>query len=262
MKHEFSTDFYSSASSAIPSPDPQLIEFYTEIKKTCSQEWETMSLVFPNAQYVMQQFVQRIFAQSVQSQLESLFLQAEKAGPNIYLKVLASSHAATQQLVNHLSTLDEEVISVGVGAPVLTAILERSFADLFVPYTEGDRYMELETKLFRQVWDQKLFNFFTYIANRQRACTKRGFKTLVTTTAVSPTPAQEKTFTQSLFAATNDTAPISALGGDEMGVPTMDTMLAILKAHVESVFRCKQLVISSALYFLLNFQAFQSFNPF
>ncbi|KAJ3279781.1 Exocyst complex component 5 [Borealophlyctis nickersoniae] len=47
------------------APDAGLLQLYADIEKTCKEEWEVIFVVFENAVAVMQQFVQRIFAQLV-----------------------------------------------------------------------------------------------------------------------------------------------------------------------------------------------------
>ena len=49
-----------------PSIVPDTIKkLYDDIQKCCASEWDIISLVFPNPIHVMQQLIQRIFAQSV-----------------------------------------------------------------------------------------------------------------------------------------------------------------------------------------------------
>jgi len=45
--------------------NPELARLYDEIRKSCNEEWEKISKIFPNASYVMKMFIQRIFVQSV-----------------------------------------------------------------------------------------------------------------------------------------------------------------------------------------------------
>jgi hypothetical protein len=126
----------------------------------------------------------------------------------------------------------------------LTIILDRAYGDLFVPYLENDRYIDLELKEWKEeVLPAALLTFFTFVANRMRTVTKRGGRTIVLTD-VPPTALHEKTFTQSLFSA-GDSSPVEAeveKEGDEIGVPTMDTFVGILARHVEGVNRARQLV--------------------
>jgi hypothetical protein len=49
----------------IHKADAGLIKLFEDIKNVVSKEWPLISAVFPNPSYVMQTFVQKIFAQSV-----------------------------------------------------------------------------------------------------------------------------------------------------------------------------------------------------
>jgi hypothetical protein len=120
---------------------------------------------------------------------------------------------------------------------------------LFVPYTEGDRYIDLEIKLWKEdIIPTALLTFYTFVANRMRGITKRGGKTIVMTD-VPPTAIAEKTFTQSLFSAGDESAVENeeVVAGDAVGMPQIDTFVVILGRHVEGVFRCRQLVPAALL---------------
>ena len=42
-----------------------IIKLFDDVKKCCESEWDIISFVFPKPENVMQQLIQRIFAQSV-----------------------------------------------------------------------------------------------------------------------------------------------------------------------------------------------------
>nr|KAJ3421823.1 Calcium-binding protein 39 [Polyrhizophydium stewartii] len=121
-----------------------LARLYEEIEAAIYNEWDAIVVVFPNAASVIQVFVQRIFAQSIQNYLEVLVERAKSESPRAYLQTLALSHAATGKLVANIHRFDEKVISAALGAPALTSLLNRCFEDLFVPYIENGRYINLE----------------------------------------------------------------------------------------------------------------------
>ncbi|KAJ8330382.1 hypothetical protein BDV3_003129 [Batrachochytrium dendrobatidis] len=124
--------------------DPALIRLYEEITVAIHNEWKVIFVVFPNAASVIQVFVQRIFAQSIQNYLEGLLERARNDSPVSFLQALAHSHAATAKLVTDLHRFDEKVISKALGSPALSSLLNRSFEDLFVPYLENSRYIDME----------------------------------------------------------------------------------------------------------------------
>lgn len=72
--HPVSSLYYSRArrwerlpdpDASIPSTESALEELFSEIRTTVGQEVQIVQAVFPNPAYVMQVFLQRVFAQSV-----------------------------------------------------------------------------------------------------------------------------------------------------------------------------------------------------
>ncbi|KAI8919589.1 exocyst complex component Sec10-domain-containing protein [Entophlyctis helioformis] len=124
--------------------DQGLLRLYEEIRIAIFNEWDVICAVFPNSASVMQVFVQRIFAQSIQNFLERLLERARSDSLLLYLQTLALSHAATAHLVADIHRFDEKTIASMLGAPVLSGLVNRCFDDLFVPYLDNSRYIELE----------------------------------------------------------------------------------------------------------------------
>jgi hypothetical protein len=213
--------------------------FYKEITKTCEYEWiNTIHIVFPNASLVIQQFIQRIFAQSIHNILEVLLRTVEEGDTTaVYLQVLASTHRETERLVKELSEFDEREIAPRCddAAPVLNIILERALDDLFVSYLEGDRYFDLECKVWREdVVPSGLMEFHTFLADRELGTLGRS------STAAKPAR-RTSTVVQVLIGGEE------ALTGDEAGIPTLETFSWILRRNVEAVFRCRQLIPAAML---------------
>lgn len=48
-----------------PPPDPWMVNLYSEVRGVIAKEWEIISKVFANALFVIRQFLERIFNQSV-----------------------------------------------------------------------------------------------------------------------------------------------------------------------------------------------------
>jgi exocyst complex component 5 len=98
----------------------------------------------------------------IQGFLEAKLEAALDQSNQCYLENLAISHAATASLLMDLHRFDDGFIASTYGSNALTAVLNRSFEDLFVPYVEGDRYLDME-----QNW--LLSNFQVYLGPFQRA---------------------------------------------------------------------------------------------
>lgn len=111
--------------AAAPDEEPSLSALFEEIRKTVEMEAQIIAAVFPTPALVMQTFLQRIFAQSVQQHIEVLMQRAElspqmgKDVPNesfsqpkkshidlAFLRTLQLARDKTIALVNDLKAYD------------------------------------------------------------------------------------------------------------------------------------------------------------
>ncbi|CAG8436215.1 7102_t:CDS:10 [Funneliformis caledonium] len=157
-----------------PPVDQGLVELYKEIRTTVKQEAEIINVVFPNPVNVMQVFLQRIFAQLIQTYLESLLTHAENDSTLAYLRSLAAVRTATIELVEDMKSLDmrqkgdsniipSDVVEEGSRkSNTVAELLDQCIEDLFVPYTEGDRYIEKEKKSLSELYSSLLLQFNAY----------------------------------------------------------------------------------------------------
>ncbi|KAJ1981313.1 Exocyst complex component 5 [Dimargaris verticillata] len=189
-------DLYTIPSSLENSLTP----FFIEIRKMLRQEWDVISAVFPNALAVMQVLTQRVFAQSIQNYLENLLQLAEKDSQLAYLRILAMFHLCAGQLVSQLKHFDQDVImpfltsdDAGNGssatsnsgnrmptmalsttmllgtqsAASFSVTLGRCMDDLFVPYIENERYVDVETRFLMAVFQTTVAKFLGYATQRR-----------------------------------------------------------------------------------------------
>ncbi|CAG8625343.1 11133_t:CDS:10, partial [Racocetra persica] len=182
-----STEFLTSSSwSDLPNPqvppppvDQGLVNLYQEIRTTVKQEAEVINVVFPDPVGVMQVFLQRIFAQLIQTYLESLLLHAENNSTLAYLRCLVAAHIATKELVEDLKGLDMrqkglsntsylDANEASHNSGTIAEILEQCIRDLFVPYTEGDRYIEKEKKSLGELYSSLLLQFTAYYTQQKQ----------------------------------------------------------------------------------------------
>ena len=108
---------------------------------------------------VIQTFVQRIFAQSIQNFIEVLMEESQSISMQLYLEVLAHIHRETALLVADIHEFDINVISPLLGAPALTTILDRSIEDLFVPYVDENRYVNADEEWMRSGFKTEIAAF-------------------------------------------------------------------------------------------------------
>ena len=123
--------------AAPPRSEPSLEALYTEIRRTVELEAQIIAAVFPTPLLVMQMFLQRVFAQSVQSYVETIMdkalaLDTEAAGlarhdPTVdsaglaFLRMLHVTRSATLQLVSDLKAIDLRSAGITTSAPTPTA---------------------------------------------------------------------------------------------------------------------------------------------
>lgn len=186
--------------SSPPKSEVGLIELFAEIRSTVDTEAQIVKAVFPNPSVVMQVFLQRVFAQSVrviysllavgietfhqiQQHMEQLLHKASDISDLAYLRVLQLVHFQASVLVEDLKAHElphmsprtpyeatEFRRSLAGSAPVtgttpstaISTMLEIAMEELFVPYTEGQRYMERESKSLVNLYGNLLGNFARY----------------------------------------------------------------------------------------------------
>ena len=169
-----------------PVRESGLASLCTAVRKTVGEEIKIVDAVFPNPSVVIQIFLQRIFAQSVsmgvllrltliilllqiQQYLEQLLNKASQLSPLAFLRMLKVSHAQTAALVDVLKSYDLSQMSsrsadanraaAQSSSVAISTMLDASMDELFVPYTEGSRYLEKETKCLAELYMLNLYPF-------------------------------------------------------------------------------------------------------
>ncbi|KIY74226.1 exocyst complex component Sec10 [Cylindrobasidium torrendii FP15055 ss-10] len=184
--------------NALPDPDTTppksevgLTALFTEIRSTVDTEAQIVKAVFPNPPVVMQVFLQRVFAQSIQQHMEMLLHRANTMSDICYLRILQMVHVQTASLVEDLKAYELPPVSarapaydaaelrrsiiganqvIGGAANMATtgAMLETAMEELFVPYTEGQRYLERESKSIGSLFVGLLTAFTRYHEKMQK----------------------------------------------------------------------------------------------
>ncbi|KAF9006545.1 exocyst complex protein [Cyathus striatus] len=173
----------------IPDPDASppkselgLTELFAEIRATVDTEAQIVKAVFPNPPMVMQVFLQRVFAQSIQQHMEQLLHKGAEVSELAYLRVLQLVHFQTSLLVDDLKSHELPNLSprtpyeatefrrsmtgsapvAMTGSAAIGSMLETSMEELFVPYIEGQRYLERESKNLEFQYSALLSSFSRY----------------------------------------------------------------------------------------------------
>ncbi|KAI9142981.1 exocyst complex component Sec10-like protein [Paraphysoderma sedebokerense] len=253
-QHEFFTsrisalnlDQSSSSSSAINDEilDPKLITLYEDIRNVIKREWGIISVVFPNASKVLQLFLQRIFAQSVQTLLESILRFALEKSSLTYLRLLALAHRATADLVKDISDFDtyeikskQQAHNTSALSPLfgdstsnnssasLTVTVQRCMDELFMPFTENNRYIEKESQNLQAGLENALNGFTNYYLQRKASAKKSTIFSKLSSTA-------------STGSSSGATLKSLVPNAEDEGGLSMEIMANCLKIHGESVKRC------------------------
>ncbi|OCH92156.1 exocyst complex component Sec10 [Obba rivulosa] len=268
---------------ALPDPDASpptsesgLQELFQEIRTTVGQEAQIVQAVFPNPPYVMQVFLQRVFAQSIQQHLEQLVMRASGLSDLAFLRILQLVHQETSLLVEDLKTYELSSInarstsdltefsrtlsgnpSVSAAATTtsVTTLLETAMEELFVPYTEGQRYLERESKSLGELYASYLANFTRYHERTHKGGSSMFDRMVNQLSAAAATTSTSGTSTTSAQAA----AALIRLGGlsnkaagaqeksgeepvrEEDGQISVDVAEKMLKWHAEAIGRCVEL---------------------
>ncbi|KIY49405.1 exocyst complex protein [Fistulina hepatica ATCC 64428] len=255
-----------------PKTEKGLTELFSEIRSTVETETQIVKAVFPNPPVVMQVFLQRVFAQSIQQHMEKLLHRGAAISDLAYLRVLQLVHAQTSALVDDLKVYELPSIAprtsfeasefrrsltgpapTATGAPTsVSTMLETAMEELFVPYIEGQRYLERESRSLGALYSNLLANFTRYHLQEK---TQKGkpsmFDRMVNqlSAAAATTAATGGTSTSAQAAAA--LMRFGGIGGsqdkadepvrEEDGQLNLDVAKKMLKWHAEAIGRCVEL---------------------
>ncbi|KAH7930700.1 exocyst complex component Sec10 [Leucogyrophana mollusca] len=174
-----------------PKTEAGLTELFGQIRATVGQESQIVQAVFPNPPLVMQVFLQRVFAQSIQQYMEQLLNKGSSLSDLAYLRALQLVHSQTSTLVEDLKAHELPSITptrtsldttefrralagipsapgASTTATTISAMLETAMEELFVPYTEGQKYLERESKSLGELYANLLAHFTRFHMRNQR----------------------------------------------------------------------------------------------
>ncbi|KAH9045459.1 exocyst complex component Sec10 [Lactarius pseudohatsudake] len=254
-----------------PKTESSLTELFGEIRATVGQEAQIVQAVFPNPSFVMQVFLQRVFAQSIQQHMEQLLTRASNMSDLAFLRILQLTHAQTSLLVEDLKSYDvpsatprSPAQNIGfsrslAGASSATAgsssstaissILETALEELFVPYTEGQRYLERESKNLAELYSDYLSAFARFHEREGRVNKTKGsmLDRMMNATATSGTSSTSKAAAAIMrfggIASSDrfqDKLPEEQVN-EEDGSLSVGAAETMLKWHAEVIGRCAEL---------------------
>ncbi|KAI7890173.1 exocyst complex component Sec10-domain-containing protein [Mucor mucedo] len=259
-----------------PEVDTSLVKLYDDIRITVRREAGIISSVFPQPATVMQVLLQRIFAQSIQDHIELLLSRSKKYSRLAYLRTLASTHAETKRLIENLKFYCDKEVSLKDAADVNGLVtsaspdetLDRCMDDLFVPYTEGDRYIKKEIESLHKLFGNIVSDFLSAMQRRKMTSTRNQSVLTRTLNQISSSTSTGNILSPSVSSpAINEisntpnpgtnpfektaTREISSniVTVDDSGFTLLssDAIMRILNIHAEGVIRCVELEDSQEL---------------
>lgn len=244
-----------------PEVDTSLVKLYDDIRITVRREAGIISSVFPQPATVMQVLLQRVFAQSIQDHIESLLTKSKRYSHLAYLRTLASTHAETKRLIENLKFYCDKEVSLKDAADVNGLVtsaspdetLDRCMDDLFVPYTEGDRYVKKEIENLSELFGKIVSEFLSAMQHRKMTSTRnqsvltRTLNQISSSTSMSPS-----TSSPTVHDSAHASSPNPFVKGkrnsnivivDDSGFALLsdDAIMRILNIHAEAVIRCVEL---------------------
>ncbi|PVG00485.1 exocyst complex component Sec10 [Serendipita vermifera] len=261
-----------------PTKEPGLSSLYAAIRTTVGEEVKIVEHVFPNPGTVVQIFLMRVFAQSIQQYLEALLNKAAAISTLGFLRILKLSHAQTTTLVEFLKSYDPTAATFrysesrqnsggklntskpSTKAPgpsvALSLMLDGAMEELFVPYIEGQRYMEKELKNLGELYVLNLFAFGKWHESVVKGKGSGGFldrmrNQLTTTAAATSAITGNATATAQAaqafikYSGINTNTTTTKEGEyqptEEDGKLKVDVAERMLKWHAEAIGRCVEL---------------------
>lgn len=120
-----------------------------EIQQVIVTEMEIIKKVFRNTVAILKVFLQRVFGQRIQLQVEDYLTAAEEHSTLAYMRTL---HLCYSKIGALTKSLKDVFAQQGIDPQgELTALLDQNFADIFVPFIENGRYFETEVKNLNEI---------------------------------------------------------------------------------------------------------------
>ncbi|KAI7902754.1 exocyst complex component Sec10-like protein [Cokeromyces recurvatus] len=250
-----------------PEVDTSLVKLYDDIRITVRREAGIISNVFPQPATVMQVLLQRIFAQSIQDHIELLLSRSKGYSHLAYLRTLASTHSETKRLIENLKFYCDKEVSLKDAADINGFVtsaspeetLDRCMDDLFVPYTEGDRYLRKEIESLKELFGKIVSEFLSAMQRRKMTSTRNQSVLTRTLNQISASTSSgilsspdlnysPTTGSNPFEKASSEKSPnIVIVNESDFVLLSQDAIMHILNIHAEAIIRCVELEDSQEL---------------
>lgn len=165
----------------------EIIKNMTEgMEDVIMQELEIIKKVFRNPVVILKVFLQRVFAQKLQLQVESYLNKAESLSSLAYMRTL---HIGYTKINMFTASLKSSFTKMNIDSNgELAALLDQNFADIFVPYIENGQYFEAELKSLSEIIAQEMSKFTE--AHAHRINREQSLLSRFTSSGDSPKPSE------------------------------------------------------------------------
>ncbi|KAL6711910.1 Exocyst complex component 5 [Coniothyrium glycines] len=150
-----------------PVVEPTLQSLIDEVRIVVQEESSIIRRAFPYYEEVLIRFIERIFQQSIQQQLELVLEKSGDLSSLAFLRSLQASRSYITQLVDDLKShgLTEHP------EPVTSAVastLDQQLEELFSSYFIGEKYIEREKKNLEELYSSLLLKYTIYHSRRSK----------------------------------------------------------------------------------------------
>lgn len=186
-----------------PRSEPELAALYSDIRDQISQEAQIIEAVFPQPAVVMRVFLERVFAQVIQTHIEKLLTAAQGSSTLVFLRILALARSSTAQLIDHLKSHDifrsasrvatnsfesyavtqnpsnegsdpaenkpsssSPYVSLGATVAAISSMLDSQLDEFFSQYLDNSHYLERESKSLTELYASYLLKYARWHVGR------------------------------------------------------------------------------------------------
>ncbi|VVT48466.1 uncharacterized protein SAPINGB_P001793 [Magnusiomyces paraingens] len=134
-----------------------LTKMATGMEDVIMQELQIIRKVFRDPVVILKVFLQRVFAQKIQLQIEAYLKKAESLSSLAYVRTLHVAYTKIKLFTTSLkSAFSKQNIDTN---DELSALLDQNFLDNFVPYIENGQYFDAELRSLNEVTMQSMAKF-------------------------------------------------------------------------------------------------------
>ncbi|CCH43251.1 Exocyst complex component [Wickerhamomyces ciferrii] len=132
--------------------DEFISSHFDKYSKIIQDETQVILKVFKNPIPVLQLFIQRIFAQQIQSKIETFLKNSYSLNNLAYLRILNSLFTIMSSINKDLKDFFHDTIPGEHKIDELNLVLDQSFSDLFTSHLIDLKYFELEKKNLESIF--------------------------------------------------------------------------------------------------------------